>query len=243
MSFPQTRKKSLLGPIIFVLALLSVDAGISLALVSNMVAFLHGYGKGPFKVNAEGAQDVIFLLAGHPQKLITNQGHTTNGAGGTALVLVGLGGVIALLLERRARKHDGKSSPAFYIWAVIVVLSCLLSLAAFIYTFVETYITDNQMIIVRVAQINPFPTRYPLDRWTPENWYAAVLGLSLVDVRDRNGITTNLRLMRGWRWNTIPLFLLGFILAVLVVVEVIRSRRARREGEYRAPGEAPKAEF
>ncbi|KAK4162282.1 hypothetical protein QBC43DRAFT_215770 [Cladorrhinum sp. PSN259] len=240
MSSP-SRTKSLLGPITLVLALLSIDAAISLALVSSMVAFLHGYGSGPFEIRNPGGSNI--LLAGHPANLITNQGHTTNGAGGTALILVGVGGIIALLLERRARNRFARSSPVFYIWAVIVVLSCLLSLAALVYTFVETSITDNQSINLAVAQANQAPTRYPLDRWTPENWYMAVLDLSLVDPRDRSGITTNLRLMRGWRWNTIPLFVLGLVLAILVIVEVVRGRKVRREGRYRAPGETGKLTF
>ncbi|KAK4228469.1 hypothetical protein QBC38DRAFT_361708 [Podospora fimiseda] len=232
MSFPSPRSKSLLGPITFVLGLLVMDGIISLALVSNMVAFLHGYGKGPFEVTRASGGGTFFL-AGHPQNLVTNQGHTTNAAGGTAVVLIGFGGLIALLLERRSRKLYGKSSKAFYTWAVFVVLSCLLSLAALIYTFVESDNTEDQAISLPVAQDNPFPALYPLDRWTPENWYTAVLDLPLVDPygRDRNGIEKNLRLMRGWRWNTIPLFLLGLTLSGLVLMEVVRSRRVRKQVE------------
>lgn len=213
-----------------------------------MVAFLHGYGSGPFQVLSGSS---TFLLAGHTANLIINQGHTTNGAGGTAPVLVGFGSIIALILERRARNKVNiftthqypfiidclanvlvrQSSTFFYLWAVIVVLSCLLSLSALIYTFVEAGITDNQGVSIAVAQQNVAPARYPLDRWTPENWYLAVLELPLMNARNKNVIIGKLRLIRGWRWNTIPLFLPGLLLAILVAAEVIRGRKVRRGGK------------
>lgn len=108
MLLNQLLQKSLLNPICFVLLLLAIDAAISLGLVSSMVAFMHGYGNGPFEVAYP--QGSGFLLAGHPAGLVTNQGHTTNAAGGTALVLVGFGGVIALFLERRSRTKVSKLS-------------------------------------------------------------------------------------------------------------------------------------
>lgn len=207
--------------------LLAVDAAISLGLVSSMVGFLHGYGAGPFAVAYPRGS--TFLLAGEPATLVTDQGHTANGAGGTALVLVGFGGAIALWLERRSRNKRDKSSPVFYLWAVIVLLSWLLTMAALIYTFVETTLTGGQSIDLAVAARNPAPAKYPDGSWTPENWYAAVLDLPLVSANDRSVISGNLNAMRGWRWNLIPLFLLGFALVVLVALELLRLRRRRRQ--------------
>ncbi|AEO71377.1 030a2135-d6bf-41b3-b0b6-b9dad91b38f4 [Thermothielavioides terrestris] len=215
--------RSLLLPIGLVLSLLFIDAAISLSLVSSMVAFLHTYGGGPFPI--EGPFESTFLLAGEPAHLVVNQGHTTNGANGTVLVLVGFGGCIALWLERRSRRKYDRSSPAFYVWALIVFLSCLLTLTALIYTFVETSKTGSQEIDYSVARATPAPAHYPNDRWTPENWYAAVLELPLVSDDDRRVIQHNLTLMRGWRWNLIPMFLLGFALLSLVVLELLRLRR------------------
>lgn len=84
-----------------------------MGLVSNMVSFLHRNGRGPFAVApADGSP---FLLAGEPANLVVDQGHTANAAGGTALILVGFGGSIALWLERRVRKKVSLSlslSPA-----------------------------------------------------------------------------------------------------------------------------------
>ena len=88
--------------IVVVVILLAIDGAINLALTSSMVAFLHKEGQGPFEVAYPAGS--TFPLAGHPANLLVNQGHTTNGANGTALVLVGFGGAIALFLERRSRK-------------------------------------------------------------------------------------------------------------------------------------------
>lgn len=101
--FNMSLSRSLLLPISLTTIFLSIDAAISLGLVSSMVSFLHSYGRSPFEVAyPEGSS---FLLAGKPANLVTDQGHVTNGAGGTALVLVGGGGFIALMLERRTRKR------------------------------------------------------------------------------------------------------------------------------------------
>ncbi len=94
--------RSLLVPIGLTTFFLGLDAAVSIGLVSTMVAFLHGYGAGPFPVAGTGGAP--FLLAGKPANLVTNPGHLANAAGGTALVLVGFGGIAALWLERRSRK-------------------------------------------------------------------------------------------------------------------------------------------
>jgi hypothetical protein len=122
-----------------------------------------------------------------------------------------------------------KTSPAFYIWAVAVLLSWLLTLVALIYTFVETSMTGGQAIDLGVAQANPPPAKYPDNRWTPENWYAAVLDLPLASDDQRRVISRNLTNMRSWRWNLIALFLLGFVLLVLVALEMFRLRRRDRQ--------------
>lgn len=108
---------------------------------------------------------------------------------------------------------------------MIVLLSFLLTMAALIYTFVETSNTSGQVIDLAVAEANPAPTHYPAGRWTPENWYAAVLDLPLLREEDRDKIGHNLNLMRGWRWNLVPLFILGFVLLALVALELWRQRR------------------
>jgi hypothetical protein len=102
-------------------------------------------------------------------------------------------------------------------------------MAALIYTFAETTMTSGQAIDLSVAQANPPHARYPDGRWTPENWYAAVLDLPLASAIQRRVIGGNLDLMRAWRWNLVALFVLGFVLVVLVALEVWRVRRRNRQ--------------
>ncbi|KAK0747515.1 hypothetical protein B0T21DRAFT_269533, partial [Apiosordaria backusii] len=197
--------------------LLIIDGIISLALVSSTVSFLHGYGKGPFEIGYPLGES-SFLLSGHPRGLVTDHGHTVNAAAGTAVVLVGGVGIIGLWGLRR---FHCRLPMVFQLWAVTVVLSCLLTLAGLIYTFVETDLTRGQFIDPNVAKEYAYPLLYPDDRWTPESWYEAVLALPLVNGRDEDVIREKLKLMRGWKWNTIPMFLLGLTLAGLVVREVV----------------------
>ena len=115
MSSTACRSRALLPWISLATFLLAADAIVSLALVSSMVAFLHGFGRGPFHVVApddDGSGSKAFLFSGEPVHLVTNTGHVTNGAGGTALVLVGFGGLIALIVEWRSRGRDKVHSPS-----------------------------------------------------------------------------------------------------------------------------------
>ncbi|KAK4455524.1 hypothetical protein QBC34DRAFT_69667 [Podospora aff. communis PSN243] len=214
---------SLMKYIYIVLGLYVADAIISLAFLSTMVAFLHTAGAGPFNVDFPAGQ--TFRMAGEPLKLLTNHGHTTNGAGGTAVVIVGFGGLIALIMEHKSRKKYGKSSAAFLPWVIFVVLSWLLVLTALIYTYVLQSRTGKQVIDLTDLSQNPYPAKYPLDSWTPENWYKEVLNLPLADDKDRVIIAYVLRIMRGWKYNLIAFFLVGFVLSCLAVAELLRSRK------------------
>ncbi|KAK4172542.1 hypothetical protein QBC36DRAFT_362453 [Triangularia setosa] len=242
--------KSWMKYIVPVTVLLTIDAIISLALVSSTVSFLHNYGKGPFEIGYPlGVSS--FLLSGHPAGLVTDHGHTVNAAGGTALVLVGGGGVLGLWALGRFHSRRRKDytnyvhstvPKEFQLWAGIVVLSSLLTLGALIYTFVEARLTSGQTIDLNVAKEYAYPLLYPDDRWTPETWFEAVLALPLENQRDEDVIRERLKLMRGWKWNTIPMFLLGLALAGLVVREVavfggwgFKGRRMR-DGEETEDG-------
>lgn len=100
MSKPASNIKA----IYVVLGLLVADAIISLAFLSTMVNFLHTVGGGPYRVTGPNGN---FMMHGEPKGLLTNQGHTTNGAGGVAVVLIGFGGLIALIKEHKSRKTVG----------------------------------------------------------------------------------------------------------------------------------------
>lgn len=230
---------SYLKYIYVVLGLLVADGIISLAFLSTMVNFLHTVGSGPYRIRKlPGDGDI--LMHGEPAGLMTNQGHTTNAAGGTAVVLVGFGGLIALIAENRSRRRTGQSSPLFSAWVVATILSWLLTFSALVYTNVVTNQAGSQNIDPTVLGDNPFPAKYPLDKWTPENWYRLVLALPWQPDQQalRKAIAQNLRIQVGWRNNLIVLFILGFILMYLAVLELITTRR--NKGRY---GRASSAEL
>ncbi len=116
-----------------------------------------------------------------------------------------------------------KSHPEFYVWGVIILLSFLLTVAALIYTFVATSQTSGQVIDLAVAQANLPPAHYPDGSWTPETWYAAVLDLPLLSPSNVRIISGNVGMMRGWRWNLVPLLILGFVLLMLFILELWRA--------------------
>ncbi|EXJ81130.1 hypothetical protein A1O3_07418 [Capronia epimyces CBS 606.96] len=216
------------------LPILMIDGLIEVGFVGSMVGFLHDRAGKFFTIDAPSGS---FNLHGKPAGLVVDQGHTSNGAAGTAVILVGILGFLTIWYERRrARKVAATGrhghSGLYVFWVVMTVLSATLTLAALIYTFVVTAQTDDQTIDVAVAAANPEPLMYPDDKWTPENWFVAVLALPLAHTSDRRDIRNHLRLMRAWRWNLIPLFILGLTVAALALWRLVRDRRWT-EGESR----------
>jgi tryptophan-rich sensory protein len=216
------------------LVLLMIDAIIELSFISSMVAWLHSTAGGEFEVIAPDSQDTLsFNLHGKPKNLLLNQGHTSNGAAGTAFVLIGLGGILVLTLHHHAStssKAMRLSTVFYFAWLVSTVLSALLTLAALAYTFAVTNATRGQSIDVALAaslDSRPYPNyvAYPIDDWTPETWFEAVLELTLVDRSLRSDIEHHLTIMRGWKWNLIPLFLLGLTFSVVAILDAWLERK------------------
>ncbi|RMZ04261.1 hypothetical protein D0862_05365 [Hortaea werneckii] len=212
------------------LVILMLAAGLELASISSMVYWLHYRAGKDFTI---ACQDSTFSLHGKPEKLLVDQGHTSNGAAGTALVLVSLLGFVALAV--RSRRYPGSFSRFLYsFWLAMTVLSALLSIAALVYTFVITYQHDDQSIDVSVASTldnRPYPNyhAYPLESWTPQNWFAAVLQLDLAKQSERSDVEVHLAVMKVWKWDLIPLTVLGLIVVGLAFVEKnVRERRERR---------------
>lgn len=217
-----------------VLALLMADAIIELSFISSMVAWLHSTAGGEFEIIAPNMQDTMsFSLHGKPKNLLLNQGHTSNGAAGTAFVLVGLGGILVLTLRHRASTNSQVmrlTTPIYFAWLASTVLSVLLSLSALAYTFAVTKATRDQSIDIATAASldnRPYPNyvAYPKNDWTPETWFEAVLELTLVERSQRSDIMHHLTIMRAWKWNLIPLFLLGLALSVVAVLDAWMERR------------------
>jgi hypothetical protein len=216
------------------LGALMIDAIIELSFISSMVAWLHHTAGGGFEVIAPETPDTMsFLLHGKPKGLLADQGHTSNGAAGTAFVLVGIGGILVTILRHHAlngTRRPGLSTRLYHAWIVSTMISAVLTLAALLYTFILTNAHEGQTIDIDLAislDNRPFPNEvaYPEQFWTPENWFAAVLELPLVDRRQRKDIAHHLTIMRAWRWNLIPLFVLGLILSAAAIVDAWTTRR------------------
>jgi hypothetical protein len=208
-------------PLLYIaLGLLMVVSIIELSFISGMVGWLHRTATGSFSFEWEGT---TYDIKGEPKNLITDQGHTSNGAAGTAFVLIGCGGILALFL--RNRQNAGKFSRLFYnLWLVVNVLSLLLVLTALIYTFVVTNQHNGQSIIPSVAARLDDGEKYPLESWAPQNWFSALLDLDLTDSNERNDIEHHLRLMRGWQYNLIPFFIIHLVETVLALWDAKQRR-------------------
>ncbi|KAI2609837.1 uncharacterized protein GGS25DRAFT_236405 [Hypoxylon fragiforme] len=208
------------------IGLLMVDSIIELSFVSSMVGWIHRRASQGFLFNLG---DSTFLLAGEPLNIMVDQGHTSNGAAGTAFVLIGLGGIIALTLRSWSRNKSGGvaafSQWVYYLWLLLTVLAFFLTTGALGYVFSVTNAHEGQTIDTALAAgLNG--DRYPLDSWTPQNWFSAVLQLDLVDAR--GDIQSHLSLMRGWQYNLIPMFLVQLVVTVLAWWEFLSWRRQTR---------------
>jgi len=96
-------------PLLCTIPILMADGLIEVGFVGSMVGFLHARAGKFFTIDAPGG---AFDLHGKPKGLLVNQGHTSNGAAGTAVVLVGFLGLLTIWLEkRRARKVCRPSFP------------------------------------------------------------------------------------------------------------------------------------
>lgn len=226
--------------VLIAIVFLLIDSALELALISNMVRWLHVTGGGQFDVR--GPDGETFSLHGKPQNLLVDQGHTSNAAAGTALIIVSLGGLLILTLRRNQLRRHGNTKgfvSFFYIfWLTFTVLSVLLTLTALIYVNVLTYEHDGQGINVALASTlnnRPYPdyVAYPRLEWTPLNWYLAVLDLRLVSQSVRNDIQLQITLMRGWQWNLIPMIVLGLIVMGLALMDYFAQRNGRSRGAER----------
>lgn len=226
------------------LALLIADGVIELAFITTMVRWLNQVAGAGFDVKYN---DAIFLLAGKPKNFLVDQGHTANGAAGSAFIVVGLGGLIALALRHRQLKRSGQlhgfTSGLYNFWLYFTAIAAIYSLASFVYVFVVTYQHDGQSINLNYASTlnsEPYPNQNPYDRleWTPQNWYPAVLDLPLAYQKDVDTIKTHLTLMRGWQWNLIPMTILGFVVSSLAFIDRMRYRQQINKGHADARLEA-----
>ncbi|RGP78692.1 hypothetical protein FLONG3_3147 [Fusarium longipes] len=208
-------------PLLYVsIGLLMVVSIIELAFISVMVSWLHRVASGTFPFEWQGR---TYDILGKPANMIGDQGHTSNGAAGTAFIVIGCGGILALFL--RNRHNAGKFSRFFYnFWLVVNVLNLLLTIAALVYTFIVTTQHDGQSINPNLAARIDGAEKYPLESWTPQNWFPALLDLNLVDSSQRSDIELQLRIMRGWQYNLIPFVAIHLVETALALWDAKQRR-------------------
>jgi hypothetical protein len=104
--FNDSAKMGLL-PLGVALIVLMIDSAIELAFISSMVGYLHRSGANtyPFSTsNSFSSVPSLVYLNAKPKGLLLNEGHTSNGAAGTALILICFGGFITLWHLRRRQR-------------------------------------------------------------------------------------------------------------------------------------------
>ncbi|KAH6646684.1 hypothetical protein BKA67DRAFT_663085 [Truncatella angustata] len=208
------------------LGLLMVVSIIELGFVTATVGWLHSTASKGFRFRSNTS---TYQLAGIPSAFLVDQGHTSNGAAGTAFVLIGLGGIVALWIRSRIDYHS--SNPArfiYYLWLALNVPALLLTAGALGYVFYVTNARRGQTIDVALAaKLDGSP--YTLGSWTPQNWFAAVLQLDLVGGRD--DISSHLQIMTGWQYNLIPFLVVQLVETVLAFMDFVRWRNSGGKNE------------
>jgi hypothetical protein len=121
------------------------------------------------------------------------------------------------------------------MYTIFTILSFLLSLAALAYTFAVTNQTKGQKINKPVAAQFQGDA-YPLGQWTPETWTKALLALLITSDTDANYLRHWLRIMEGWKWNLIPMFLIGLVVAYLSLMACLQERKLAWNHETESGG-------
>ncbi|KAL1969197.1 hypothetical protein VTN77DRAFT_451 [Rasamsonia byssochlamydoides] len=206
-------------------SILFIFAGVQLGLISDTVGFLHIQKTEvrTYPIVESSGDATTFLLNALPANLIVDHGHTTNAAAGWGVVLslAGLLGVWFLFQPRFSSRLRFKLLLAMTICLTSLTL---LTLAAFIYTFIVTYQTRNQTISLPVA-IGQSPLPYQLNSWTPETWYRAVLQLSIADKSVADTLRFHYHEMAAWRWWILPYLLVSAFTLGCTAVHALQQRR------------------
>ncbi|KAF2263270.1 hypothetical protein CC78DRAFT_439804, partial [Lojkania enalia] len=179
----------------------------SLGLISSMVGFLHDQKDhvGSYQVNWPGR---TVQLVVEPKHLWVDQGHESNGVAGYGFFL-GLFGLYVAWRQRERQlsvRNPTNQTPSKTLLALVILhfLAVLFTLSAIIVVFLVTNQTSGQFISRGIVR-SYIP--YPVNKWTPETWFKAVLDLPLADQHQRDKIDSNVTNMVAWRWMLIPIFL------------------------------------
>ncbi|KAJ2975254.1 hypothetical protein NQ176_g5619 [Zarea fungicola] len=212
------------------LGLFMVDCLIEMSFIASMVSWVARNFKS-FEILHGGSS---FQLFGKPLQMVGDQGHAANGVAGTGIIVVGIFGFIALWLRNKPDYHSSRLSNIFYkFWLYVSTLAFVYTLATLAYVFAVTNMHHGTTIDIAVASALKPTQKYPDDTWTPQGWFGAMLKLDLAKQSDRNEISLHLRLMKGWLFNMIPVFILHLAITVLMWMDAMARRK---KDSYGRPG-------
>lgn len=106
---------------------------------------------------------------------------------------------------------------------ISLILLVLFILSALIYVFAVTYLTSDNRINTRYAQ-SMDGSPYPIDSWTPETWYKALLLLPLANV----DLTGAYQEMVAWRWWIFPYLTMSILAFGWTAIVWVNERTPRR---------------
>ncbi|KAI1274714.1 hypothetical protein F5Y07DRAFT_401193 [Xylaria sp. FL0933] len=202
------------------IGLLVLDSIIEIALASSSTAWINNTARHKiFRFIAYGSRH---HLSGLPREFISNQIDTSNGAATTAF-FIGILGFLCLWLRNLTQYRTGGfakfSRYFYYFWVSLNIPALLLTGAAVAYVLAITKEKKGQTIDTALA-VDLNGSTYSQGTWTPQSWFAAVLGLHLT--RDREDIARHLNIMRGWQYNLLTMFSLQLPQAILAFMDYNR---------------------
>lgn len=204
-----------------------LDALVELGFVGAVLAWLSGRANRTFEVTYGSS---AYLLHGRPAHQHIAPLYTSLAASIAAFVLIGLMGILCFFLQSRLDLWRRRWPHVIYtLWIMFLNGSAALCLAALTYTWIANSKNDPGMIDLDMVVLVGENVAYPIGTWTPESWFNAVLKLDLVQDTDRGEIKTHLALLRGWRINLIPLFIMGVAVSVFGHWDAVQRRKKLKE--------------
>lgn len=232
-------------PLKITLGLTMIASAIELAFISATVGYLAQIGNTNFAVFLTSSQTI--QVSGLPDKLSVNQGHTANGAAGTGLLIIGCAGILALWLRDRPNYYSSSfggmfSRTLYRLWLAFNIPSLLLTLGALAYVFAVTNMHKGQSIDLNTVQsLRDASLKYPLQEWTPQGWFDALLKLHFVSGSDRDAVEVHYKIAQGWQYNLIPFFLVQLAQTIFAMLDA--KKRRGECGTYVHASENKETEF
>lgn len=228
------------------MTLLICSSLIEVGLISTTLGWLRGTASAGFHFyDGVSPDSAMYTLSGEPANFLMTQVYVALAdAGGAAFLLVGAGGFLALWARRRHLRLYHRHSyhlrhtsslksrtllHCYYAWIGLQIPLLLFTAATMGYVFNVTAARQGQGIRIEAAMqasSNGGAEPYPLDTWTPQSWFPAVLDLDLVE--SRGDVRAAVSIMDGWYWNLCPMLVIQLVVAILAMLELVQWRRSRQ---------------